>query len=214
MFLGHSSKAIARFVKSATYSMAQARHNSALSSQPHRILVAGGSYGGLNCIGNLLDLADGKPARLGLCPTPEYAGRKPQRGVEITLLDERTGFFHTVGAPLAHTTEKHVTPFWKEYSALKELRHPALKIVRGRIESIDCEARTAKYTVHGSGESRSHEYDYLVAASGLSRQWPIVPASHQKDRYVAEALQHINTLKASKQTIVIGGGMISPMYSL
>lgn len=195
--------------KIITNTMSQSRHDSPIlgPNQPHRVLVVGGSYGGLAFIVNFLDLIEGKPCRPSHRPLPDFAGRTSQRGVEVTLLDERDGFFHTVGAPLAHTAKHHVVPFWKEYSALKELRHPALNIMRGRIEQLDCETKKARYTIPSSGETVHHEYDQVVVATGLSRQWPIVPESHSKDRYVMDALQHINTLAASRRVVVIGGGM-------
>ena len=191
------------------------RHDSPVSNanKPHRVLVVGGSYGGLSFIVNLLDLIDGKPARLTHDSLPDFAGRTSQRGVEITLLDERDGFFHTVGAPLAHTAKQHVVSFWKEFSALKELRHPSLTTARGRIDQLDCEARRANLTNLTSGVTSHLDYDHVLVATGLRRQWPIVPESHSKDRYVMDALQHINTLEASKRVVVIGGGVLISMQS-
>lgn len=175
-------------------------------SQPHRVLVVGGSYGGLTFVSNLLDIVDGKPSRPYHRPIPDFEGRTSERGVEIILLDERDGFFHTVGAPLAHTAKKTVSSFWKEYSALEELQHPKLKIVQGKIENIDCTSQMATYVDSNSRETVQHGYDYLVMATGLGRQWPIVPESHKKDRYVVDALKHINSLSGSKRMVVIGGG--------
>lgn len=197
----------------STRTMALARHDSPLlaESLPHRVLVVGGSYAGLTFIGNFLDHIDGKPSRPSHRPLPDFAGMISQRGVEVTLLDERDGFFHTVGAPLAHTTKKYVVPFWKEFSVLKELKHPALTIIRGRIDEVDCEARRATYVKPESQEKALLDYDHLVIATGLSRQWPIVPQSHLKDRYVKDALQHIDTLAASTRVVVIGGGMIQSL---
>ena len=60
---------------------------------PFRVLVVGGSYGGLSAALNLQDLCRGRPARCGPKPSdgePQPEG--PQFPVEITIIDERDGF--------------------------------------------------------------------------------------------------------------------------
>lgn len=194
--------------------MSQTRHASSSmgADQPHRILVVGGSYAGLSFATSMLDHIAGKPTRPTHVPLPDFAGKTSRRGVELTLLDERDGFFHTVGAPLAHVDRKHVVPFWKEFSVFNELQNPAIKMVRGHIEKLDCEAKTARYTKFGSGETAQQEYDHVVMATGLSRKWPIVPDSHDKEGYVKDALKHIETIEASERVVVIGGGMLTPPF--
>lgn len=58
-------------------------------------------------------------------------------------------------------------------------------------------------------------YDYLIASSGLRRNWPTVPRSLSKFEYNAEASKHVDKAQNSRNgVVVIGGGMppISPFF--
>lgn len=52
----------------------------------------------------------------------------------------------------------------------------------------------------------SISYDYLIAASGLRRQFPAVPQSLDKESYLKEASQHISEISAATDGIVVVGG--------
>lgn len=57
---------------------------------PFKVLVLGGSYGGLAAALNLLDLCNGRSSRFAAEPfQPGKFGRVP---VDITLVDERDGY--------------------------------------------------------------------------------------------------------------------------
>jgi hypothetical protein len=58
---------------------------------PTRILVLGGSYGGLSAALNLYDLCSGKQSRATL-HTPVAGSPGPRIPVEITIVDERDGY--------------------------------------------------------------------------------------------------------------------------
>lgn len=70
--------------------------------EPFRVLIAGGSYGGLAVAVNLLDLTRGLPARSG--PKPAEGDNEfqtprppqPQIPVDITIVDERDGFCQSI----------------------------------------------------------------------------------------------------------------------
>jgi NADPH-dependent 2,4-dienoyl-CoA reductase/sulfur reductase-like enzyme len=49
-------------------------------------------------------------------------------------------------------------------------------------------------------------YDYLVAATGLKRAWPIVPREHEKERYLDDAREFIRGLENVEGNIVVIGG--------
>jgi NADH dehydrogenase FAD-containing subunit len=52
-------------------------------------------------------------------------------------------------------------------------------------------------------------YDYFIAASGLRRQWPVVPQSLEKEAYIEEVTQHISEVSAAADgVVVIGGGAV------
>lgn len=56
---------------------------------PFKVLILGGSYGGLSAALNLIDLAEGRAARQGNGVVPGHDGKVP---VDITIVDERDGF--------------------------------------------------------------------------------------------------------------------------
>jgi len=58
---------------------------------PTRILVLGGSYGGLSTALNLHDLCSGKQARVTL-HKPAVGAPGPRIPIEITIVDERDGY--------------------------------------------------------------------------------------------------------------------------
>jgi hypothetical protein len=54
-----------------------------------KVLVIGGSYGGLAAALNLLDLCQGRPCRFSPEVIPEY---RPVIPIQITIVDQRDGF--------------------------------------------------------------------------------------------------------------------------
>jgi hypothetical protein len=60
-------------------------------SNPHRVLIVGCAYGGISAVINLLEYSRGA-ARQSVYPGPDFEGTKSQRGVEITVIDERDGY--------------------------------------------------------------------------------------------------------------------------
>lgn len=81
--------------------------------------------------------------------------------------------------------------------------------MQGRVESVDCETRTA--TIRGTGKAHDQisqvSYDYMVAASGLKREWPSAPKALTREEYLAETNASVTTIEnASQGVVVIGGG--------
>jgi hypothetical protein len=58
-------------------------------SNPFKVLILGGCYGGLSAALNLLDLAEGRAARQGNGAVPGHEGKIP---IDITIVDERDGY--------------------------------------------------------------------------------------------------------------------------
>lgn len=60
-------------------------------SNPHRVLVIGCAYGGISAVINLLEYSQGR-ARPDVYPGLDFHGVKSERGVEVTVIDERDGY--------------------------------------------------------------------------------------------------------------------------
>lgn len=63
---------------------------------PFKVLVVGGSYGGLSVALNLQDLCRGKEPRCGPTPDKVHGVYQPNIPIDITIADERDGFCRTL----------------------------------------------------------------------------------------------------------------------
>ncbi|KAK4445071.1 apoptosis-inducing factor 2 [Podospora aff. communis PSN243] len=183
---------------------------------PFKVLVVGGSYGGLSAALNIQDLCCGKAPR---CGEPPKEGEPPlekfQVAVDITVVDERDGFYHLIGTPLALADEKYAEKAWVRYEDIAALRPPRsssrenIRVLQGSVTSIDTERKSATFVAQDDKQSSELEYDYLVAASGLRRAWPAAPQSQRKKQFLSEAAGHIRTSKAATHgVVVVGGGAV------
>ncbi|KAK4100407.1 pyridine nucleotide-disulfide oxidoreductase-like protein [Parathielavia hyrcaniae] len=176
------------------------------TTHPFRVLVAGGAYGGLSAALNLQDLCRGLPPRCG--PSPDGAGQieRPQFAVDITIVDERDGYFHLIGSPLALASEAYTEKAWVKYNDIPALRSPNIRVLQGSVKAVDPRQMIATFAAHGSGETSDLPYDYFVAATGLRRVWPVVPQSLRRKQYLFEAGEHVRAATAAKHGVVIVGG--------
>ncbi|KAL2151477.1 hypothetical protein VTH82DRAFT_6575 [Thermothelomyces myriococcoides] len=176
--------------------------------QPFKVLVAGGSYGGLSAALNLYDLCRGLPPRCGPAPADdEDLPETPQFAVDITIIDERDGFYHLIGSPLALASEAFSEKCWVKYDEIPGLQSPHIHVVQGSVKSVDPARKVATYLPYGStSELQEVRYDYFVAASGLRRAWPVVPQSLRRKQYLFEAGDHIRAATAARHGVVIVGG--------
>ncbi|KAF2126268.1 FAD/NAD(P)-binding domain-containing protein [Dothidotthia symphoricarpi CBS 119687] len=187
-------------------------------SSPHRILVVGCAYGGISAVVNLLEYSQGK-ARQSVYPGPDFKGARSSRGVEITVIDERDGYFHSVGAPLAHVTPKYTSHMWRRFSHLNELKHSNLHFKHGSVKNINPEAKVAEWCDR-NGNTQQHAYDYLVVATGLKRHWPAVPKSGSYEEYLSDAKSFIEKITggdpskyAGRRVVVIGAGAVGVEFA-
>jgi NADH dehydrogenase FAD-containing subunit len=180
-----------------------------IPTEPVRVLVAGGSYGGLSAALNLQDLCRGLPPRCGPKPTEGEQVDRPQFEVDITVVDERDGFYHLIGSPLALASEAYAEKCWVKYDDIPALQRPNsnIRVLHGTVQSVDPQRKVATYTAYGAATPPSElQYDYFVAASGLRRVWPVVPQSLRRKQYLFEAGDHIRAATAARHGVVIVGG--------
>ncbi|KAK4142890.1 pyridine nucleotide-disulfide oxidoreductase [Dichotomopilus funicola] len=180
------------------------------TSQPFSVLVAGGAYAGLSAALNLQDLCRGLPPRCGEQPAEGEHTPTPLLEVDITIVDERDGYYHLIGSPLALSSEKHAEKFWIKYDDIPGLRSPKIRVLHGSVKSVDPERKVATYLANGSLEPPTElRYDYFVAASGLRRAWPVVPQSLRRKQYLFETADHIQAATTARHgVVVVGGGAV------
>ncbi|KAI5457280.1 hypothetical protein BGZ63DRAFT_364601 [Mariannaea sp. PMI_226] len=178
------------------------------ASHAVRVFVAGGSYAGLGLVANLLDLSNGLDPRASSEPYPHHPNLN-KVDIEITLADERDGFYHLIGSPLALADSEFAKKFWVKFSDIPGIRFPNVKVLHGTVSKVDCAAKTATVTDSVTKEPTIHRYDYFVAASGLRRVWPVVPQSPTRKQYLLEVEEQIHVVDTAKHgVVVVGGGAV------
>ncbi|EKG13084.1 hypothetical protein MPH_09760 [Macrophomina phaseolina MS6] len=91
------------------------------------------------------------------------------------------------------------------------MKRNELSIRHGRIRAIDPEALSATFIDYNNDNKEATlTYDYLLLATGLRREWPIVPKATSFRNYVIDAQKHIAGIEvANSSTVaVIGGGAV------
>ncbi|KAI1778011.1 FAD/NAD(P)-binding domain-containing protein [Hypoxylon cercidicola] len=164
------------------------------ATNPYRVLIVGGCYSGLAVAVNLLEKCDTIES-----PIP----------VEITIVDERDGFYHVIGSPLALASRSYAEKAWVKFKDIPVLQRPNVRFVHGTVSKISPENKTATILEQPNKVERPEVYDFFVAASGLRRVWPVVPQSATRDAYLEEAGRHINAVvNSTAPVLVVGGGAV------
>ncbi|KAK4938180.1 hypothetical protein LTR10_021339 [Elasticomyces elasticus] len=172
---------------------------------PFKVLVLGGSYGGLAAALHLLDLCKGRPSRF--TPESTEASRFGSFPVDITVVDERDGYYHLIGSPLALASQEYAAKAWTKFSKLPALKD--VRFIQGTVETVDCKKKQAAITETATQSLLELDYDFLVAATGLRRVWPVVPQTHTRETYLSEVGNHIDAVRMAKEgVVVIGGGAV------
>ncbi|PYI00474.1 FAD/NAD(P)-binding domain-containing protein [Aspergillus sclerotiicarbonarius CBS 121057] len=176
-------------------------------SRQFRVLVVGGSYGGLSAALTLLDLSHGRVSRFN--HTPDAQPPQKQIPVQITVVDERDGFYHLIGSPRALACEKYASKSWTKFEDIPALNSPNIRFLRGSVNSVDCQSKVARILDAQTKEMRKEKYDFLIASSGLRRVFPTVPQSLRRDEFLEEAKKHTDDIRnAHDGIVVIGGGAV------
>ncbi|RMD41967.1 hypothetical protein DV735_g3163, partial [Chaetothyriales sp. CBS 134920] len=173
-----------------------------------RILIAGGAYAGLAAALNLLDLCNARQARGSRVPVTDTPTYVP---VEISIVDERDGYFHLIGTPLAFASKEYAPAAWVKFEDIPALSHPAVRWIQGSLKRIDSKDKKAKILDSKSNEEYDLPYDYFLAATGLRRAWPAVPVSLNREDYVGETSAHVDTVQNASNhggVVVVGGGAV------
>ncbi|KXG46756.1 FAD-dependent pyridine nucleotide-disulfide oxidoreductase [Penicillium griseofulvum] len=177
---------------------------------PFKVLIIGGSYSGLAATLNLVDLCHGRKCRFNLDENEQGPGNTIP--VQVTIVDERDGFYHLIGLPLAIASNPDASTFWKKFDDITALQSPDINHIQGRVDSIDCKSRIARILQNTANDGHriiEETYDYMIACSGLRREWPSAPKSLTREAYIAETADSVRTIeKAAEGVVVIGGGAV------
>ncbi|KAI0532921.1 hypothetical protein GGR58DRAFT_488583 [Xylaria digitata] len=168
--------------------------NAAIPASQYRVLIAGGCYGGLSAAVNLLEKCDAIDSPIS---------------VDITIVDERDGYYHIIGSPLAMASKEYAEKAWVEYKNVKILQRPNVTFVQGTVANADCENKTATISEHKTQKTRVESYDFFIAATGLRRVWPVVPQALTREAYLKEVGAHCDKVfNPTAPVLVVGGGAV------
>ncbi|KAJ5485735.1 hypothetical protein N7530_000035 [Penicillium desertorum] len=173
-------------------------------SRNFRVLVIGGSYGGLSAALALIDLSQGRLPRFNC--NPDAKAPTHRIPIQITVVDKRDGYFHLIGSPKALACEKFASEAWTRFQDIPGLRSPDLSFIQGSVSSVDFSAKVAHIVDADTNNNRMEPYDYLVAGSGLRRSFPTVPQSLRRDEFLKEAREHMTNVEQARDGIVVVGG--------
>jgi NADPH-dependent 2,4-dienoyl-CoA reductase/sulfur reductase-like enzyme len=97
-----------------------------------------------------------------------------------------------------------------KYDELPAFKDESISWAQGSVVKINAEEKSATIKNSETGENYEESYDYLIAATGLKRDWPAVPQSLTREKYLAEVGVHIDDVKKAKDgVVVVGGGQSS-----
>lgn len=184
-----------------------------MPKQPH-VLIVGASYGGLSALNNLMSLSRGKHQKETPVMPPNVA-RGLRRRPRYTILDERDGFYHTVGAPLGQISVSFANEFWIKYEDIEKGKSvdEDVRFIQGTACCLDTSSKVLKYRLPGSESEKGElEYDYLIAATGLRRGWPVVPRFSQKSQHLNDVEQLERELNGCSRIVLVGGGKVPKWF--
>ncbi|KAF7864289.1 uncharacterized protein EAF02_010257 [Botrytis sinoallii] len=180
--------------------------------KPH-ILVIGGAYGGFSVVTNVLNLMEGNPQLASPLPPPPLDDCTIRTTPRITILDERDGIYHTMGSPLVHSNSDFASEAWRRFDDIPILYRYNVRTIQGKVDSIDMVSRVATYQENSTSPSKHIPYDYLVVATGTSRDWPVVPQSSKKEEYLRNIHDNTESLRGSKRVVIVGGGAVGVEFA-
>ena len=116
---------------------------------------------------------------------------------------------HLIGSPLAFASNAYATKAWAKFSDIPALQHPDVDCVQGSLVQVSPDVMEATIKLNMTGETVHRSYDYFIAATGLRRNFLVVPQSLTKKRYLLETATHVReTQHAEQGVVVIGGGAV------
>ena len=107
---------------------------------------------------------------------------------------------------MAFANSKYSPKAWVKFKDIPNLQRPNVRFIHGTVDTINSAAKTAKVIQHDTRQVLDQSYDFLVAASGLRRAWPVVPQSSTRKAYLLEADDIISSASDAQDGVLIVGG--------
>ncbi|KAJ2894133.1 hypothetical protein GGI21_002204 [Coemansia aciculifera] len=148
------------------------------------VVVVGGSYAGAAAARKLADLS-----------------KKGYPGLKVTLVDEKSHYFHAIGFPKSLVDGKYASKSFLPFSAFFEAgtQH---QFVNSRLHAVT----DAHHLELENGQQLY--FDYLVLATGGKAPGPINVSATGKDDGLAEIERLRTGLENADSVLVIGGGAV------
>lgn len=115
---------------------------------------------------------------------------------------------HLIGSPKSLACEKFAAESWTRFKDIPALKSPDFSFIRGTVSKVDSASKIAHILDSETQQNRMENYDYLIAASGLRRIFPVAPQSVRREDFLEEAKKHVEDVRnASQGIVVVGGGL-------
>ncbi|KAJ5505372.1 hypothetical protein N7453_004329 [Penicillium expansum] len=185
-------------------------HRHYTNTRKPKVVIVGCSYAGISATLTLTALKDDVPIPFASYGSYSHLRDAPSvQDFDITIVDERDGFFHSVGAPLAHISPAKTHMMWKLYEGFSELKRPDIDFIQGTVTNVDPASQRMVYQ-NPKGNSQTLHYDYIVISSGLRRPWPVAPRSRIMSSYLTDASTFTKRIVGAQKlgVVVVGGGAV------
>jgi len=131
--------------------------------------------------------------------------------VQITLIEKRDRYFHSIGALRAMVdpsfTQKILIPYDNIFKGAQNV-----ELKNATVQSINFDERsvTFKSTLSDSQNDAQEtlKYDYLILATGSSYPAPIKPINENHNDIMKEFSETAEKLQQAERILVIGGGAV------
>lgn len=122
-----------------------------------------------------------------------------------------------MGTPIIHVNHSITEEAWVRFDTIPALKRDNVQIHQGSLVEIDPLQKRAFWQPSKPSQDeadRMIQYDYLIMATGLKRDWPIVPASKTRKQYIQDAKNHISQIKGciDHPVVVVGGGKFNSIH--
>ena len=192
--------------------------NFTMTEETTKILVVGGSFGGLSFLKQFINLVE--------------KGDVTDKKIQVDLIEPRAGLLNVLGIPRAviddvyakesyFNTENMNIKFtsvtssyqdtldrWASAKQTEELpQNLTVNYIQGKVTSF-IDDHNVNYQVGDEQDIKRLQFDYCVYAAGRRRRWPFDPKAITEEGFVKEMQKSKKEIEDSNIITVIGGGAL------